>query len=388
MGTWSISPSSDIASINSSTGEASFGEHTSDITYTITYNDSTCGSITKRFTVKKCGTPSTCTCDDLTVNGKTIDSEGGSNITIGTYSTTCVTNIGASADKEWVTNVTSSGGVVKATVGSYGGTTDDRTATITVTGTAKDEGTCSKTFTLTQKKQGGGTCGCPTNISSNLSFLRIGGTKATTYSPSDACFVVDSKPDWISNVSIGGGNISVTAITNDDVYRNDYIKFKDNDGNSCTPQLGVAQNGGKINKTISLVIQTTQPNIYMSSIDATISLQPKTPGVGSPVTLATTGWLNEPNCTQWTNNWTQNITLSGSYTGEISDYNFQVSFQRRVLKKQKTPTTCDSLSPTDATGTMNGVGTNPVSMNGNIFKVGLTSESNISSNVGILLVTQ
>lgn len=387
MGTWSISPSSDIASINSSTGEARFDNHTSDVTYTISYNDSTCGTITKSFTVHKCGTPSTCTCDDLTVNGKTIDAAGGSDKTVATYTANCVSNIGASANEDWVTITSTSGGIIKATVGAYTDTTQNRTATITITGTS-DNGNCSKPATLTQKKQGGGTCGCPTSISSNLSFLRIGGTKATTYSPSDACFVVDSKPDWISNVSIGGGNISVTAITNDDVYRNDYIKFKDNDGNSCTPQLGVAQNGGKINKTISLVIQTTQPKIYMSSIDATISLQPKTPGVGSPVTLATTGWLNEPNCTQWTNNWTQNITLSGSYTGEISDYNFQVSFQRRVLKKQKTPTTCDSLSPTDATGTMNGVGTNPVSMNGNIFKVGLTSESNISSNVGILLVTQ
>lgn len=234
METWSISPSSDIASIDSSTGEARFGNHTSDVTYTISYNDSTCGTITKSFTVYKCGTPSTCTCSDLTVNGKTIESEGGTNITIGTYSTTCVTNIGASADKEWVTITSTSGGVIKATVGSYGGTTDNRTATITVTGTAADESSsCSKPFTLTQKKQGGSTCDCDDfGFEDSAEFLCGGSSKVIGSGPTACTITCRNAPSWIT-CSRDGEDVVLTASPNGtnenrtgsaDIYMNNTTK--------------------------------------------------------------------------------------------------------------------------------------------------------------------
>ena len=194
----------------------------------------------------------------------------------------------------------------------------------------------------------------------------------------------------VSNATFSSGKIKISSVSEVSSNKSgNYAVYID--GTRCDG-FTVTQNkpsGGEIDKTITLTIQTTQSKIYMSSIDATISLQPKTSGVGSSVTLGGTGWLNEQNCTDWTNNWSQSIHLSGSYTGSISDYNFQVSFQRRVLKKQKTATTCDSLSPTNATGTMNGVGPSSASMSsGGVFSVGLTSESNIGSSIGILLVTQ
>jgi len=194
----------------------------------------------------------------------------------------------------------------------------------------------------------------------------------------------------VSNATFSNGKIKISSVSEVSSNKSgNYAVYID--GTRCDG-FTVKQNkpsGGNIDKTITLTIQTTQSKIYMSSIDATISLQPKTPGVGSSVTLGGTGWLNEQNCTDWTNNWSQSIHLSGSYTGSISDYNFQVSFQRRVLKKQKTTTTCDTLSDVTATGTMNGVGTSSTSMSsGGVFSVGLTSESNIGSSISVLLTTR
>jgi len=53
MGTWSIDPSGTLASIDS-TGKLTYQEHTEDKTYKITYQDDTCGPITKDITIKKC----------------------------------------------------------------------------------------------------------------------------------------------------------------------------------------------------------------------------------------------------------------------------------------------------------------------------------------------
>lgn len=57
MGTWSITGQggTDLVSIDSSTGELTYEEHTEDTVYTITYEDDTCGTITKDITIKKCG---------------------------------------------------------------------------------------------------------------------------------------------------------------------------------------------------------------------------------------------------------------------------------------------------------------------------------------------
>ena len=52
MGTWSIEPST-LASIDS-TGKVTYQEHAEDTDYTIKYEDSTCGTITKSLTIKKC----------------------------------------------------------------------------------------------------------------------------------------------------------------------------------------------------------------------------------------------------------------------------------------------------------------------------------------------
>jgi hypothetical protein len=56
MGTWSITGQggTDLVSIDSSTGELTYEEHTEDTVYTITYEDDTCGTITKEITIKAC----------------------------------------------------------------------------------------------------------------------------------------------------------------------------------------------------------------------------------------------------------------------------------------------------------------------------------------------
>ena len=361
MGTWSISPSSDIASINSSTGEASFGEHTSDITYTITYNDSTCGSITKSFTVHKCGTPSTCTCDDLTVNGKTIDSEGGSNITIGTYSTTCVTNIGASADKEWVTSISANGDAVKATVEEYTSTTVDRSATITVTGTTENN-TCSKTFTLTQKKQGGGGCTECISPSSNLTFgANTDLTKSTTYTPSTCDYEIFSKPSWITNVNSSNGTIAMTAETNTEGYRNDYVYFKKpSDGSKCPNGVGVSQYGTyTVNWPFTLTIASSvggEQNIF-NSVRWSLVISKN----GSTVYSDGDDFIKcscSPDCSSSDKNsiYTRNLTGSFNVDDKLSNYTVQFSFNGvgRTYSTSNCSLSVDHLSCTKGGFTQSG----------------------------------
>lgn len=74
---------------------------------------------------------------------------------IGTYSITdsCIAVTGASANKDWVTIKSFSGGSIKATVGAYENGDTQRTATITV----KDNNGCNKTFDI---KQNPPECGC------------------------------------------------------------------------------------------------------------------------------------------------------------------------------------------------------------------------------------
>lgn len=91
-----------------------------------------------------------CECKITASPGATISKDGGSNLTIGSYSaTSCVTNIGATSNQAWVTNLSASGGQVKATIASNS-STNTRTANITVTGKSGSD-TCSSGFTITQE---------------------------------------------------------------------------------------------------------------------------------------------------------------------------------------------------------------------------------------------
>jgi hypothetical protein len=203
MGTWSITPSSSIASIDNN-GRATFGNHDSTVTYIIKYQGDDCGTLTTSFTVYKCETPSTCTCGDLTVGGKTVSAEGGSNKVVAKYTAGCVTNIGASSDKDWVTITSTSGGEIKATVGAYTDTTQDRTATITITGTS-DNGNCSKQATLTQSKQGGATCDCNTANITNAAGATLE-SRAYTNPTSVATFNAASCVSEMTVKSVSGGD--------------------------------------------------------------------------------------------------------------------------------------------------------------------------------------
>ena len=203
MGTWSITPSSSIASIDNN-GRATFGNHDSTVTYIIKYQGDDCGTLTTSFTVYKCETPSTCTCGDLTVGGKTVSAEGGSNKVVAKYTAGCVTNIGASSDKDWVTITSTSGGEIKATVGAYTDTTQDRTATITITGTS-DNGNCSKQATLTQSKQGGATCDCNTANITNAAGATLE-SRAYTNPTSVATFNAASCVSEMTVKRVSGGD--------------------------------------------------------------------------------------------------------------------------------------------------------------------------------------
>lgn len=93
-----------------------------------------------------------CECKITTSAGATISKDGGNNLTLGTYSaTSCVTNIGATSNQVWVTNLSASGGQVKGDVAMNPNATN-RTVRITVTGKSGSD-TCSSRFNATQEKK-------------------------------------------------------------------------------------------------------------------------------------------------------------------------------------------------------------------------------------------
>ena len=341
-----------------------------------------------------CGSPSTCDSETHKTSG-CISKDGGSGILIGTYDSMagCSGTWTVTEKPSWLSNISFSNGNITATVEPNTG--DERTERVKTY--LSDIG--SDYFDVTQCKGSspGEDCTCSKAHFSVTGKTIEAGSNVTiaeyTADCDDGAEVRNEGGDDflnVSNATFSNGKIKISSVSEVSSNKSgNYAVYID--GTRCDG-FTVKQNkpsGGNIDKTITLTIQTTQSKIYMSSIDATISLQPKTSGVGSSVTLGGTGWLNEQNCTDWTNNWSQSIHLSGSYTGSISDYNFQVSFQRRVLKKQKTTTTCDTLSDVTATGTMNGVGPSSASMSsGGVFSVGLTSESNIGSSISVLLTTR
>ena len=153
MATWSI-PSKTLAtapdaSIDSSTGVASFPANTSTTTnnvYTITYDAGNGCTQSTTYTVEK--SASTCTCDDFVMDTSlmTFDSSGG---TLTRNITSYCGVITVSSNKTWAT-VSVSNGVISVTTPSYEKLEDvgDREATITV----KQDGACDKTFTVKQNE--------------------------------------------------------------------------------------------------------------------------------------------------------------------------------------------------------------------------------------------
>ena len=148
---WSINPSS-LASIDQN-GVLSYQQHTSDITYEISYSDDDC-TTSKSVTIYAC-TP--CNCADLTVTGKTdISKDSGDNVTIGTFSkASCMSNPRASSSTSWLSNLSVSGNDIKATV-EANSESSSRNGSVTVTVDKEGGGTCEKTMSITQQAGGGG----------------------------------------------------------------------------------------------------------------------------------------------------------------------------------------------------------------------------------------
>ena len=128
---------------------------------------------TKNVTVSQDGVA--CTCDDLTATSVSdISSASGTGIIVATYTAAnCITNISATTNAAWVAITGVSNGNVYANVSANTSTTQDRTATITVSGTAISTD-CTKTATLTQSKRAAIACDC------NNLVITSGGTVVST----------------------------------------------------------------------------------------------------------------------------------------------------------------------------------------------------------------
>lgn len=158
---WSISPSSSVARIDAASGQATFGHHDNDKTYTIAYTSEETGTITHQFTVYGCTPPTpTTTCADVVVQGFSTNCDEKEEIRIGSYDG-FLSIVGVSSSENWVDNLSTSGGYIYGDV-EENEDDDSRETTIYITGITSD-GACTKRFTFTQRECGGvGECTCET----------------------------------------------------------------------------------------------------------------------------------------------------------------------------------------------------------------------------------
>ena len=165
MGTWSISPNS-LASIDSN-GLVTFLQHTSDTTYTITYQDDDCGTITKSVTVYACDVPPepSCVCDTFSTAGAgttvpaTVD---GVEYLVGRYTgaTNCSSSLyqsGMRSGTAFLGSFRFSGGNIYAKVSADNYTTSTRQGQFNIY-----QSSCNDYITVTQAAGSPPPAGCST----------------------------------------------------------------------------------------------------------------------------------------------------------------------------------------------------------------------------------
>ena len=189
--------------------------------------DSEGNSCTSTFTISQ--SPTECTCDNANLNAAV--SSGGINIpsvgyststNIGTYNnSTCLTNITASPNVDWVVITSALNGNINATVSQNTSLTNDRSAVITVSGKDGNNQTCQGTFPITQQMSAS-TCTCESvNIGAASSGTIPGDGYSTptligTYD-SSICLTnitASSNVDWVVITSALNGNINATVSQN------------------------------------------------------------------------------------------------------------------------------------------------------------------------------
>ena len=214
MGTWSIEPNNGLVSIDNN-GLLIFQEHTTDISYTIKYNDSECGDVTKEITIRACSP--TCDCSSLTVTGKTdISSDSGSNVTIGSFSkASCMSNVTVTSSESWLSDLVISGNDVKATVSAN--TDVERTGSVTITVDKDDGGTCQKTMSI---KQVAGEAPCPhVDETIDIKIYRASMSHHQTYMVLVDGELTDDAKEWVKN---NGYHYQVPTSLTEDLYIGEY----------------------------------------------------------------------------------------------------------------------------------------------------------------------
>ena len=176
----------------------------------------------KYFTLTQNPKSETCTCEDLKLIGNTISYEAKNNVQIGSFTTTCVKNVGVTASsKNWVTNLSVDGTKIMAKVTENESTEESRTSTITVTGKT-DTGNCEKTFTVTQNKK---VTACTTCEDANIEELSGEATAEGGTNILIGSFLYDCEPagltakrvsggDFITNMTVSNGNVYGTVAAN------------------------------------------------------------------------------------------------------------------------------------------------------------------------------
>jgi hypothetical protein len=131
-----------------------------------------------------------------------LPSSSGNNVTIAKYSADCLTNLAVTESANWITNVTSGNGEVKASISANTGDSI-RSTTITISGKA-DGVNCSSSVTVSQN---GVNCVCE-----NVTFVTVATTIGSGATPSSGTTIARASYGNCTG-SLSGATVSPASAT-------------------------------------------------------------------------------------------------------------------------------------------------------------------------------
>ena len=245
----------------------------SEKTITKTYEDAT-------ITIYQAAGPCSgaCTCDKITITGVGIGENGGINIVVGNYNQdTCLSNLTASSNQTWLTNLSLSNGEIRGNV-TQNTESSIREAIVTVKGYAEDEGDCTKTYTVPQN---GASCTCTNNsiTSYTLSWTSGETNNKLAFDYPSCCTPTVTLTDTTNfsyDVSTSGKvYVKPNSVNSTPNERNVTINLSINcNGTTCNGSTSGKQSGSECEPTSCtcyLVSEATASTVPASATSATVT---------------------------------------------------------------------------------------------------------------------
>lgn len=190
---------------------------------------------TKTIPISQDGVSCACNTSTFSATGSSVAALGVTNAQVGTYSidSNCITSVSGtgsvpSTASSWVSNITVSNNVVKATVSANNASgAQERSTIITISGTLKGGGTCTATLSITQPASSPTptVCGCEyiASVSNITHDSGSGGTYTHSFTKNSSCTntptvtasaATTSDANWIKNISVNQNQVTYTLTEN------------------------------------------------------------------------------------------------------------------------------------------------------------------------------